>query len=127
MSSRGRQAFRDRSELTLGFPAERGLNVTILTPAYVYSLWAGHTLLVRTFQGFQGDHVDEGNAPAADRRRHRRRPPPRFARGAERADRQRLAGQGPLTAPRQRTAGRRLRDNRGPLWHAGAHVRLAVR
>jgi RNA polymerase sigma-B factor len=57
-----------RLELTLGFPAKRGLNVTILTSAYVYSLRVGHTVLVRTFQGFREITLTKGTLqrPTAD-------------------------------------------------------------
>jgi RNA polymerase sigma factor (sigma-70 family) len=65
MSSRG---FRSQSELTLGFPARRGLNVTILTSTYVYSLCVGHTLLVRKSQGSKEITLTKGTLrrPTAD-------------------------------------------------------------
>jgi RNA polymerase sigma-B factor len=62
------QGFGINLTLTLGCPAKRGLNVTILTSAYVYSLWVGHTVLVLNFQVSRETTLTQGTLrrPTAD-------------------------------------------------------------
>jgi RNA polymerase sigma-B factor len=53
---------------TLRFPRNREINVTILTSAYVYSSWVGHTLLVRNSSGSRESTLTNGTLrrPTAD-------------------------------------------------------------